>query len=170
MNMMSRSGGVWRTGFGLFAVLVLWMATGCGREGVAAAPAGPGAEWLTSMPDARKAAADKKVPILVDFSGSDWCGWCVKLDKEVFSKDEFQKFAKDKLVLLLIDFPKRKALPAEQAKANQELAERYGVQGFPTVLLLDAEGRELARTGYQPGGAAAYVKHLEELLKTSVKK
>lgn len=170
MNVKGLNGGIWRAGMGLMAVVAVWLVTGCGREGVAASPEVKGAAWLTSMPDAQKAALEKKVPILVDFSGSDWCGWCVKLDKEVFSKAEFQRFAKDKLVLLLIDFPRRKALTAEQSKANKELAERYGVQGFPTVLLLDAAGKELARTGYQPGGAAAYVKHLEELLKESVKK
>lgn len=170
MNVKRGYCGLWRAGMGLVALLAAWMVTGCGKEGVAASPEGPGAEWLTAMPDAQKAAAERKVPILVDFSGSDWCGWCVKLDKEVFSKDEFQKFAKDKLVLLLIDFPRRKALPAEQSKANKELAARYGVQGFPTVLLLDAAGNELARTGYRPGGASVYVKHLEELLKESVKK
>lgn len=122
--------------------------------------------WLTDFAKAQKTAAEKKLPILVDFSGSDWCGWCIKLDKEVFSQEDFKKFAKDNLVLFLADFPRRKQLPDAEGKQNEELAAKYQVEGFPTVLLLDASGKVLAQTGYQSGGAAAYVKHIKQLLKT----
>lgn len=125
--------------------------------------------WLTNMDKAKAQAKELARPILVDFSGSDWCGWCIKLDKEVFSQQEFKDFAKDNLVLLLLDFPRKKELAADEKKANDALAKAYKVQGFPTVLILDAEGKELARTGYQPGGPKAYIKHLQSFLPKSPK-
>ena len=126
--------------------------------------ASAGEGWGTDFEAAKKAAAEKKLPILADFSGSDWCGWCIKLDKEVFSKPEFQAYAKDNLVLFLADFPRRTKIAPALEKANRALAEKYGVRGFPTVLLLDAEGKVLGRTGYQRGGPEAYVTHVKGLL------
>lgn len=120
--------------------------------------------WLDDFEAAKKLAAEKGVPILVNFSGSDWCGWCIRLDREVFGEAEFKKYAAENLVLFIADFPRRKELPEKVAKQNRELAEKIGIMGFPTVLLMDAEGKEIARTGYQPGGPAAYVTHLKELL------
>jgi thioredoxin-related protein len=132
--------------------------------GLVSAQAG-GDGWLTDFEAAKKAAADRGVPILADFSGSDWCGWCIKLDKEVFSKEAFKTFAKDNVVLFLADFPARKEQPEALARQNKALASQYGVEGFPTVLLLDAEGKLKARTGYQRGGAEKYVEHLKELIR-----
>jgi protein disulfide-isomerase len=125
-----------------------------------------GAEgWLTDFEEAKKQAAEKDLPILADFSGSDWCGWCIKLDEEVFSEKKFQSYAEDNLVLFLADFP-RKTEQAEELKTqNKALGVKYEVRGYPTVLLLDAEGTVLERTGYKPGGAKEYVKHIKELLK-----
>ena len=120
--------------------------------------------WLTDYRAAQELAAKKDLPILADFSGSDWCGWCMKLDKEVFSKKEFGEYAKENLVLFLADFPARKKQSAAEKKQNDALGKKYGIRGFPTVLLLDAKGKVLARTGYQKGGAAAYVKHIRSLL------
>ncbi len=129
------------------------------------------AKWLTDLEAARKLASERKVPILANFSGSDWCGWCIKLDKEVFSTKAFQTFAKDNLVLFLADFPSRKKLPAEVEAQNEALAKRYGIRGFPTVLLLNSEGEQLERTGYQRGGPQAYIKHIKDLLdKAATKK
>lgn len=122
------------------------------------------ADWLTDFAAATKLAAEKDLPILVDFSGSDWCGWCIKLDNEVFSKDEFAKYAKDNLVLFMADFPRRTKLAPELSKQNQELMQRYGVRGFPTVLVLDAAGKQIGRTGYQPGGPEKYIEHIKEIL------
>ncbi len=123
------------------------------------------ADWLTDFAKAKQEAAQTQRPILADFSGSDWCGWCIKLDKEVFSRAEFKAFAKDNLVLFMADFPRKTEQSAELKKQNEELAGNYRVNGFPTVLILDATGKELARTGYRPGGAAAYVKYLQDVLK-----
>ncbi len=132
--------------------------------GFVIATAQAGDDWLTDFDKAKAQAKELNRPILVDFSGSDWCGWCIKLDKEVFSKQEFKDYAKENLVLLLLDFPRKKALPEAEKKANDGLSTKYKVRGFPTVLLLDAEGKELARTGYMPGGPQAYIKHLKDLL------
>jgi len=128
-------------------------------------PAWAGEEWLTDFTKAKQEAAEKKLPILADFSGSDWCGWCIKLDKEVFSQKEFKAYAKDNVVLFLADFPRLKEQPAELKKQNEQLSKEYAVSGFPTVLLLDAAGKVIARTGYRKGGAGAYVEHLKDLLK-----
>ena len=121
--------------------------------------------WMTDFAKAKEIASKNGRPILVDFSGSDWCGWCIKLEREVFSKKEFKAYAKDNLVLFLADFPRRKQLPAALKKQNEALAQKYRVKGFPTVLLLDAKGKVLATTGYKAGGADAYVRHLKQLLK-----
>lgn len=121
--------------------------------------------WLQSFDEARRQAAASGRPILADFSGSDWCGWCIRLEKEVFSQAVFRDYARQNLVLLLVDFPRFSSQSADLARNNRDLAERFRIQGFPTVLLLDADGREIARTGYQPGGPAAYVEHLKSLLR-----
>jgi protein disulfide-isomerase len=140
--------------------LIIWLAvmglgfTTFGAEG-----------WLTDFEAAKKIAAEKGVPILADFSGSDWCGWCIKLDKEVFSQDEFKAYAKDNLVLFLADFPRSTPQTKDISEQNSALAEKYGVRGFPTVLILNAGGEVLERTGYQRGGAEKYIEHLKELLK-----
>jgi protein disulfide-isomerase len=74
--------------------------------------------WLTNLDDALKIAEKDNKVILMDFSGSDWCGWCIKLDKEVFSQAAFKDYAKDNLVLVLVDFPRKKELPAAEKAAR----------------------------------------------------
>ncbi len=112
-------------------------------------------QWFEDkLADAQAKAKELKRPLLVDFTGSDWCGFCIKLDKEVFSTKEFGEWAKDNVVLLKLDFP-RKAQDAEVKKQNKEMQAKYGVRGFPTVLFLDPEGKELGRIGgYAPGSGA----------------
>ena len=122
--------------------------------------------WTDDYDAALRWATAQKKLVLVDFSGSDWCGWCKKLDKEVFDTDEFRAGAKDKYILLMIDTPRDQSLLSETAKKqNPELVEKYRVEGFPTVLLLDAQGEELFRTGYEKGGPVKYLKMLEEEVK-----
>ena len=123
-----------------------------------------GAGWETDFAAVQKLAKEKNLPILADFSGSDWCGWCIKLDKEVFSKEAFKAYAKDNLVLFLADFPQRTAQSDALKEQNQGLAKKYGIQGFPTVLLLKADGTLIEQTGYQRGGPEKYVEHLKGLL------
>jgi thioredoxin-related protein len=120
--------------------------------------------WLTDFAKAQEQARAEKKYLLVDFSGSDWCGWCIKLDKEVFSQAEFQAYAKSNLVMMLADFPSRKKLAPELAAQNDKLAQQFGVRGYPTVILLSPDGKLAARTGYQAGGPKAYVEHIKELI------
>jgi protein disulfide-isomerase len=122
-------------------------------------------DWQTNFDQAKKMALEKKEPIMAVFTGSDWCPWCMKLEKEVLTKDEFKDYAKTSLVLFLADFPSSRKLKEEIAKQNQELAEKYGVEGFPTVLILNADGKVLAKTGYRAGGAAQYVEYIKNLIK-----
>ena len=93
-----------------------------------------------------KAKAEKKL-VLLDFTGSDWCGWCIKLDKDVFSKKEFKDFAKDNLVLVEVDFPQAKKLAKKTEKQNEDLKNKFRVQGYPTLVMLDADGKEVHRIG-----------------------
>ena len=127
------------------------------------AEAKPG--WLTDIKQAREQAKTARKLILVDFTGSDWCGWCIKLDREVFSKPEFKEYADKNLVLLEVDFPKRKELTAVQKAHNIELAEEYGVQGFPTIIVLNGDGKKVGELGYMPGGPSAFLAELDKLRK-----
>lgn len=123
--------------------------------------------WLTDFDKARQEALEKKLPILANFSGCDWCGWCIKLDKDVFTQKEFKAFARERVVLFRACIPNDNRPRTDLDVQNEQLLLNYGVEGFPTVLLLDAGGKVIARTGYRPGGAAAYVKHLETLLRSA---
>jgi protein disulfide-isomerase len=144
-------------------VIVLIALIGCAKK-PASQPAATSTTWLDRIEDAQKLASEKNLPILADFTGSDWCVWCQKLDQEVFSQQAFADYAKDHLVLLKLDFPRKVNVPpADVRNAREALSQKYNVEGFPTVLLLDATGKELARTGYRPGGAAEYVEHLKGL-------
>lgn len=120
--------------------------------------------WTDDFAAAKKEAAAFKQPIFAFFTGSDWCGWCMKLRSEALDTKAFEKFAADNLILLELDYPREKKISDKVKKQNAELAAKYGISGYPTVFLLDAEGKELGKTGYQAGGGEAYVKHVKELL------
>lgn len=124
--------------------------------------------WLTDFDKAKAEAKENNRHILIDFSGSDWCGWCIKLDKEVFSQPAFKAFADENLVLMLADFPSDKSKQsAELQKQNDKLSKEFGVRGFPTVFILSPEGKIIAKTGYQAGGPEAYVEHIKKLIAES---
>lgn len=107
--------------------------------------------WDDDYDKALTAAKTDKKLVLLDFTGSDWCGWCMKLDKEVFSKADFKAFAKENLELVTVDFPNSKKLPHKVEKQNAELKKTFKVNGFPTLVLLNAEGKEVHRIGgYSP--------------------
>lgn len=130
---------------------------------VSSVTAGEG--WMTDFEAAKAKAAAENKPLLLDFTGSDWCGWCIKLDKEVFSQDAFKAYAKDSLVLVEIDFPRDSSkLPKGVAEQNEALAQTYGVRGFPTILVLSPKGELVEKTGYQRGGAESYVEHIKEIV------
>ena len=108
-------------------------------------------EWHTDLAKAQAQAKAEKKMVMLDFTGSDWCGWCIKLNKEVFATEEFAAFAKKNLVLVEVDFPRKKEMPADQKKANQALAQKYSIKGYPTLVVLDGEGKELGQLGYEKG-------------------
>ncbi len=131
--------------------------------GLAVSTAAHAATWLTDLPAAKAQAGREGKPVLINFTGSDWCGWCMKLRAEVFTQPEFEDYANKNLVLVEIDFPKRKPLPAAQKKANSDVADRLRIQGYPTLVLLNSQGNEVHRLGYQPGGAQSFVQALAKL-------
>ncbi|MEO8206239.1 MAG: thioredoxin family protein [Chthoniobacterales bacterium] len=132
-----------------------------------ATPAVAKSEWLTDYTAALAQAQKENRPVLINFTGSDWCGYCIKLDKDTYSKPAFLSFAKNQLVLFEADFPRGKQLPDAVKKQNKELEEKFGVNGYPTQVLVDANGKEIARhEGYLPGGPAAFISWVE----TSTKK
>lgn len=121
--------------------------------------------WVADVAKAKEQAKREKKDLFIDFTGSDWCGWCKRLDREVFETAAFRDAMKDKFVFLYLDFPKNEEAMAKvvDEKLNESLREKYGVQGFPTILLCDADGNPYARTGYVPGGPEKYFGHIEEL-------
>jgi len=127
--------------------------------------------WAADFDVAVQQAREEGKNLLIDFTGSDWCSWCIKLHDEVFSKEEFMSYATENYVLVALDYPR-----SDEAKArvpnperNQELAAKYEISGFPTVLLMTPDGDVFGRTGYQPGGAVDYVTHLTELREEGLK-
>ena len=127
--------------------------------------------WTDDFEAAKEQAAREGKLLLVDFSGSDWCGWCKKLDKEVFSKPEFVEKASKDFVLVLIDKPRNQSKLSDKAKEqNPKLCEKYKIKGFPTVLMMDAEGKVLGKTGYLEGGPEKYLKNLSVMKKKAKKK
>jgi len=122
---------------------------------------------LTNFPEAIKQSKEEEKPILMSFSGSDWCKPCIKLSKEVFETKIFQKFAKKNFILLRLDFPRQKKnrLSDEQVRHNEKLAEKYNKEGaFPILLILDLNDRVIAKTGYRIGGPEKYIMHLKSLI------
>ena len=122
--------------------------------------------WMHDFEAAKAKAVKEGKPIFINFTGTDWCGWCIKLEKEVFTKKAFQDYAKENLILVEVDFPKKKEQTAELKAQNKKLDKEYGVEGYPTLYLLDATGKKLTEDiGYREGGPEAYVEHLKSLLK-----
>lgn len=126
--------------------------------------------WVTDFNKAKAEAKESSKHILIDFSGSDWCGWCIKLDKEVFQKEAFKTYADEELVLMLADFPRDKSNQSESLQAqNEQLAREFGVRGFPTVFVLSPDGKVIGKTGYQAGGPEAYVEHIKQIIAEGAK-
>jgi thioredoxin-related protein len=121
--------------------------------------------WLTSYEQAQQEAKANHKLMLMDFTGSDWCGWCIVLEKEVFSKPKFHEYAGKNLVLLELDFPRSKQIAAETVAQNERLARQYQIEGFPTIVVLNGNGKQVGQLGYIPGGPDAFIAELEKLPK-----
>jgi len=109
---------------------------------------GPENGWFVDAEKATQAAEASKRPVLMLFTGSDWCGYCINLEDNVLSKSTWESFAKENLVLLKVDFPRRKKLSKSQSRENSELQKKYGIRGFPTLVLVDASGKKINQFGY----------------------
>ncbi len=121
--------------------------------------------WLTDWEAAKAKSKAENKPILINLTGSDWCGWCIKMEKEIFSQKAFTDFAAENLVLMEADFPKKKEQPAALKKQNAELEKQYLAGGYPTVFLLDAEGKKLSEDlGTLKGGKDELIAKLKELI------
>ena len=127
----------------------------------AAAP-GPEVLWRADLPGALSQARSEDKLVLLDFTGSDWCPWCIRFDHEVLSTDQFAVYAKARLVLVKLDFPRHTEQDAALKQANQELCQKFNVDEFPTYILLSPSGKELGRqVGYAEGGPSAFIAELD---------
>jgi len=108
--------------------------------------------------------AEKKL-VLIDFTGSDWCMWCMKLDREVFSTPAFESYAKDHLVLMRADFPQARAQSHRIQAQNELLQDKYRIEGYPTVVVLNSRGKQIAALPYTEGGPKAFIAALKKLKK-----
>ncbi len=122
-------------------------------------------EWLTDLAKAQKFSKDRNQLLLMDFTGSDWCGWCKKLDREVFDTPEFKNYAAKNLTLLKVDFPHHTSQSAALKKQNQDLQGKYSIEGYPTIVVLNSKGGEAGRLGYMEGGPKAFIAELDKLKK-----
>ena len=144
--------------------LILFAAAGC--VFLTASLARAESDWLNDYKKAQQEAKASNKFLLLDFTGSDWCGWCKKFDKEILSQSQFKDYARENLVLVELDFPRAKQQSLELRKQNQELAHQFEVQGFPTIVVLDGDGQKLWQyDGYFPDGLAAFIAQLEKLRK-----
>ena len=154
-----------RTLIGFLALAALGLLAACNRPSASAVGENPGpadTHWLTDYQQALKLAAEQKKTVLLDFTGSDWCPYCIQLKRQVFDTAEFQRFARQKLVLVEIDFPRAKPQSPDVARQNEKLQNQFRVRGFPTLILLNPDGQELKRSeGLLEGGVKGFLKWVE---------
>ncbi len=131
---------------------------------VATSVAAFAADWETDYAKALALAKSQNKRVLLDFTGSDWCGPCIQLKKQVFSRPDFRAYADNNLVLVEIDYPQRKKQSDELKKQNEKLSKQYGIdeKGFPTVVLLDPAGKVIREfTGYDGETTAGFIAWIE---------
>lgn len=121
-------------------------------------------KWYTNYNDAVQDAQKNHKPILLFFTGSDWCGWCKKMQHEIFNSPDFANKVGGSFVFVEVDFPNKKQLPQPLTEQNTQLKQKYGITSYPTVVILDSNGNYIADTGYRPGGGKAYADYLDDLL------
>lgn len=121
--------------------------------------------WFTNYEEALNESKNTSKPLILFFTGKDWCVWCNKLEKEVFDTQEFAAQAGNSFVFLKLDFPSQSALPPQQNAQNKQLQKKYNVRSFPTLIVLDSTGQQqIGTTGYRSGGGAAYAAHLKKMV------
>jgi thioredoxin-related protein len=130
-------------------------------------PAKADSAWQTDYKKAQEDAKTNHRLLLVDFTGSDWCGYCIRFNREILSKAQFKDYASKNLVLLEIDFPRAKQQSVTLRQQNERLAQEYQIEGFPTIVVLNGDGHKVWRfDGYFPDGPDAFIAELEKLRKS----
>ena len=118
--------------------------------------------WETNYEKAIAIADNEGKHILIDFTGSDWCPPCIKMKKDIFDKQTFKNYTGDKLVLIELDFPRKKKMDKSISEQNDQLLKKYAVRAFPTIILLNPDGKEITRhVGYKAGGVENYLRYIE---------
>ena len=125
-----------------------------------------GIHWMPYREALNKAQKEDKFGALF-FTGSDWCIWCMRMQEQILTTAAFVDFAKQHLCMVEVDFPHNGQQSPEQKEQNRQLKNLYQVEGFPTLVLLDAQGREVAKLGFEHGGGEAYVHRLKKVLRLS---
>ncbi|MCE5294649.1 MAG: thioredoxin family protein [Chlamydiales bacterium] len=120
--------------------------------------------WLTDLDTAKAQARNESKPIFLYFTGSDWCPYCVKMNTQILSTPEFQDALAQKMIFVKIDFPRNTPLEKAAQEYNEKLSKSFGVQGFPTVILLDSKGSRIEKIGFQAGGGAKYAQKVQDIL------
>ena len=120
--------------------------------------------WLTNYEEAVALAEKTSKPILLFFTGSDWCGWCTKLEKEIFETTDFIQETSSKLIFVKLDFPMHTPLDPATTKQNKALQSKFSVRSFPSVVLIDAEEQPIGVTGYRAGDGKLYAYHLMKMV------
>lgn len=126
--------------------------------------------WTMDFDAATKLAAEKELPLILNFTGSDWCGWCKIMDEGVFAKADWKKFAADNVVLVTLDFPKDKSIvPEKYVERNQKLKTQFEVRGFPSYVILDSDGEtKLGQLGSgRDKTPSSFIAEFETVIKTS---
>lgn len=121
--------------------------------------------WLTNYEQAVNDSKASSRPIILFFTGSDWCGWCNKLEDEVFSTQEFADRVGNKFIFVKLDFPLYKSIDPQLAAQNKQLQRKYDVKGYPTIIVLDSNQQQIGLTGYRAGGPSPYADHLLDMIK-----
>lgn len=142
-------------------LLFILLFTSC-NNGQSASP--DGLNWENNLDKAIDQAKKENKVVLVNFTGSDWCIWCKRLSSEVFQQKEFKEYADESLVLVMLDFPRNIDQSEDTQAYNRDLAQKYGIQGFPTILIFNGDGKLVGQTGYQPGGPDKYIDHIKSYL------
>jgi protein disulfide-isomerase len=144
-----------------FFLLFIFLFTSCNNGQSASTD---GLNWENNLEKAIDQAKKENKAVLVNFTGSDWCIWCKRLSSEVFQQKAFKDYADESLVLVMLDFPRNIEQSAETQTYNRNLAQKYGIQGFPTILIFDSQGKMVDQTGYLPGGPEKYVENIKSYL------
>lgn len=122
-------------------------------------------EWVSQYDEALAQSKATSKPIVLFFTGSDWCGWCHKLEKEVLNTSEFADLAGNEFVFVTLDFPLYKPTDPKTTEQNKKLQKKYDVKGFPTLVIIDKNEQQIGSVGYRPGGAKAYAEYLNKMVK-----